>query len=283
MSQQLPQRQAYMLSDLGIRLRKIVSSQDGDTPVRYSHQDDYYIIGMVDKGTGHGFIDFKEIAISQGEIFLVQPRQVHRFIGSEDVECRMLLADNSYVGHEEKRIFDKFRLFGSSVKTDERRMGELKQLFAMLANRINHVTDEQTKATVRRLTETYIGIVAETIRETELQQARHSHRHIEIVLSFLHLLAGHLATSRSPSYYASQLNISPVYLNEVVKEVTGMSATFYIRNELILQAKRLLVHTGLSVKEISDRLGIEDSAYFSRIFTQTAGISPSTFRRRNLE
>ena len=73
MSQQLPQRQAYMLSDLGIRLRKIVSSQDGDTPVRYSHQDDYYIIGMVDKGTGHGFIDFKEIAISQGEIFLVQP------------------------------------------------------------------------------------------------------------------------------------------------------------------------------------------------------------------
>ena len=283
MSQRLPQHQAYMLSDLGIRLRKIVPSQNGETSVKYSHQDDYYIIGMVDKGTGYGFIDFKEIAISQGEVFLIQPKQVHRFISSKDVECRMLLADSSYVGNEEKRIFDKFRLFGSSVKVDERQMGELKQLFAMLANRINHITDEQAKSTVRRLTETYIGIVAESIRESGLQQVKHSHRHIEIVLSFLHLLAEHLSTSRSPSYYASQLNISPVYLNEVVKEVTGMSATFYIRNELILQAKRLLVHTGLSIKEISDRLGIEDSAYFSRIFTQTVGISPSTFRQRNLE
>ena len=153
----------------------------------------------------------------------------------------------------------------------------------MLANRINNITDELTKTTVRRLAETYIGVVAESVKEIGLQQAKHSRRHIEIVLSFIHLLAEHLATSRSPSYYASQLNISPVYLNEVVKKVTGMSATLYIKNELILQAKRLLVHTDLSIKEISDSLGIDDYAYFTRIFTQTTGISPGTFRQKNLE
>ena len=75
----------------------------------------------------------------------------------------------------------------------------------------------------------------------------------------------------------------PVYLNEAVKEVTGTSATLYIRNELILQAKRLLVYTGLAVKEVSDRLGIDDYAYFTRMFTQTTGISPTTFRQKNLE
>ena len=57
----------------------------------------------------------------------------------------------------------------------------------------------------------------------------------------------------------------------------------YIRYELVLQAKRLLVHTDLAVKEISTRLGIEDCAYFSRIFTQATGVSPSAFRQRNLE
>lgn len=46
----------------------------------------------------------------------------------------------------------------------------------------------------------------------------------------------------------------------------------------MLQAKRLLVHTSLSVKEIADRLGIADCAYFSRLFTQTAGVSPTLFR-----
>lgn len=104
---------------------------------------------------------------------------------------------------------------------------------------------------------------------------------MEIALSFLHLLAEHITISRSPSYYASLLNISPGYLNEIVKEVTGMSVTLYIRNELILQAKRLLVHTGLSIKEISNMLGIDDYAYFSRIFMQTTGISPSAFRLKN--
>ncbi|MBM6658124.1 helix-turn-helix domain-containing protein [Bacteroides gallinaceum] len=159
----------------------------------------------------------------------------------------------------------------------------MRQIISMLANRINSITDELVKATVRKLAETYIGIVAESVREAGLQQERHSRRHIEIVLSFIHLLAERLAVNRSPSYYASLLHISPVYLNEVVKEVTGMSATLYIRNELILQAKRLLVYTGLAVKEVSDRLGIDDYAYFTRIFTQTTGISPTTFRQKNLE
>ena len=54
-------------------------------------------------------------------------------------------------------------------------------------------------------------------------------------------------------------------------------------NELILQAKRLLVHTDYAIKEVSNSLGIDDYAYFSRVFTQTTGISPSAFRARNLE
>lgn len=281
--QQLPQHKAFMLSDFGIRLRRIAPSQDSDAPVMYSHQDDYYIIGLVEEGTGCGMIDFEKVTISQGDLFLIQPRQVHRFIGATDAVGWMLFADSSFIGCEEKRIFDQFRLFASSVRTDERRMNELKQMASILAGRINDITDELTKATVRSLAEAYIGVVAESVREIGLRQVKHSHRHIEIVLSFFHLLTEHISLSRSPSYYASMLNISPVYLNEIVKEVTGMSATLYIRNELILQAKRLLVYTDLAIKEISDKLGVDDYAYFSRIFTQTTGVSPSTFRRKNLE
>ena len=59
----------------------------------------------------------------------------------------------------------------------------------------------------------------------------------------------------------------------------GMSATSFIKNETILRAKRLLAHTDLTVKEIADSLGIDDHAYFSRLFAQTTGISPTAFRR----
>ena len=160
---------------------------------------------------------------------------------------------------------------------------QLAEAEKILKDRINNITDELAKATVRKLAETYINIVAESIQEIGLQQVRYNHRHIELILSFFHLLTEHIAISRSPSYYASLLHISPVYLNEIVKEVTGISTTSYIKNELILQAKRLLVHTDLAIKEISNRLGIDDYSYFSRIFTQTTGISPSMFRQKNLE
>lgn len=176
------------------------------------------------------------------------------------------MIDNSIMDSADKCIFDNFSLFASSFQMDEQRRNELKQILSLLAGRMDGITDKQTKATARRMAETLISIVAEAVHDINLQQTSHSRRHMEIVLSFRHLLAEHLVTNRQPSYYASLLNISTVYLNEVV-----------------LQAKRLLVHTDLAVKEIADRLGIGDYAYFSRLFTLATGISPTRFRERNLE
>ena len=48
MPQQLPQHKSLMFSDFGIRLRRVTPSRGEAVPVSYSHQDDYYIIGLVD-------------------------------------------------------------------------------------------------------------------------------------------------------------------------------------------------------------------------------------------
>ena len=264
-------------------MRRIESLASNHAPVTYFHQDDYYIFGLVEEGTGCGIIDFKEQHFSSGDVFLIHPGQVHRFVGSENEEGWMLFADSSFVGSAEKCIFDDFSLFASSFQMDRQRRSELAQIASLLANRMESIEDKLAKTTARRLAETFIGIVAEAVQDISLQQTKHSSRHIEMVLSFRRLLAEHLATSRQPSYYASLLNISTVYLNEVVKGVTGMNATSYIKNEVVLQAKRMLVHTDFAVKEISDRLGIDDYAYFSRLFTQATGICPTLFRERHLE
>lgn len=283
MAQRLPQHKATMLSDFGIRLRRITSSPIEDAPVSYIHQDDYYVIGLVEAGTGCGLIDFKECRFSEGDLFLIQPGQAHRFVNSKDTAGWILFIDSSFFGYLEKSTFDKFALFASSVKIDNQRMSDLKQIASILSSKMDHITNELAKATARRLAETFVSMVAEALQEFGLQRVAHSRRQLEIVSSLRRLLDEHLTTNRSQSYYASQLHISPVYLNEVVKEVTGINASLYIKNEVVLRAKRLLVHTDLAVKEISDRLGIDDSAYFSRLFTGATGISPSLFRQRNLK
>ena len=281
----LPQHKSSLLVASGVCLRRINAAGNEHSPVTYAHQDDYYIFGLVEGGTGCGIIDFKEQRFAAGDMFLIQPGQVHRFLGAKSAEGWLLIADSSFVGGAEKCIFDNFSLFASSFRIDARRRNELLQIAALLAGRTGGITERQEtaaeKATVRRMVETFIGIVAEAVEATGMQQTRHSQRHVSLVVSFRRLLAEHLAANHQPSHYASLLNISAVYLNEVVKSVTGMNATSFIKNEVVLRAKRQLVHTDLSIKEIADSLGINDHAYFSRMFTQATGVSPTLFRQRN--
>ena len=55
-----------------------------------------------------------------------------------------------------------------------------------------------------------------------------------------------------------------------------------IKNRIILEAKRLLVHTVMTAKEIAYELGYEDPAYFSRLFFIKTGESPSGFKSKYL-
>lgn len=152
----------------------------------------------------------------------------------------------------------------------------------LLERRLKDGNGQNADSVVPCLSEAFIAVIAEAAQEQNSQQMALSARQVEIILSFRKMLSEHLSHHRQPSYYASLLNISTVYLNEVVKKVTGMSAALYIKGEVVLQAKRLLVHTHLSVKQIADRLGFDDEAYFSRLFSQATGVSPTELRQKTL-
>ena len=279
----LPQHKASQYSEYGVVLHHFDSHGISHAPVCYAHQDDYYVLGLLMQGRACGVIDFKELQLTAGDVFLVQPGQVHRFVSSVDAEGWLLMADSKFVGAEGKCVFDNFSLSASSFKIDDKRKDELREIAVLLEHRVNESKEQQANVVVAHLMGAFIAVIAEAVREVNSLQTSLSARHMEIVLSFRNLLAEHLSTHRQPSYYASLLNISTVYLNEVVKKVTGMNTASYIKAEVVLQAKRLLCNTTLSIKQIADRLGFDDEAYFSRLFSKATGISPVAFRQKNLD
>ena len=138
------------------------------------------------------------------------------------------------------------------------------------------------KAIVQRLTTVIVGLVVENVAnaikvKSELQGT--VSRHKEIVWEFRDLLENNIRINRSPSFYAGRLNITVAYLNEAVNAVLRTSVGRHIQDEIILQAKRKLVYTTASVKEIAHSLGFDDYSYFTRLFTKVVGISPTLFRR----
>lgn len=77
---------------------------------------------------------------------------------------------------------------------------------------------------------------------------------------------------------AEALNLSASYLSDLFKKETGKTITAYIQKRRVEYAKNLLETTPLQVQTIAQHCGILDVHYFSRIFKQTVGMTPTAYR-----
>lgn len=100
-----------------------------------------------------------------------------------------------------------------------------------------------------------------------------------LLATFTALVETHHATRHQVAEYAALLHLSPGYLNERVRQLSGQPALAHIRARLVLEAKRQLFHTTRSVAEISFALGFDDPSYFGRFFRRATGQSPASYRR----
>ncbi|WP_329459843.1 helix-turn-helix transcriptional regulator [Streptomyces sp. NBC_01497] len=80
--------------------------------------------------------------------------------------------------------------------------------------------------------------------------------------------------------YAARLGYSPRTLTRATRAATGRSAKRFIDDRVLLEAKRLLVHTSLSATAIGERLGFSSATVFTKFFRQREGETPAAFRVR---
>jgi len=85
-----------------------------------------------------------------------------------------------------------------------------------------------------------------------------------------------------PSEYAPLLHITANYLNAICREILDESASFLIKKRVILEAKRLITHTTMTISEISFFLNFEDKSHFGKYFKKSVGLTPESFRNSYL-
>jgi len=83
---------------------------------------------------------------------------------------------------------------------------------------------------------------------------------------------------RPLSHYAGPLGVTVSHLSRVCRGVTGRSASALVQERVVLEAKRRLVYTSMSVSEIAYSLGFADPAHFTKFFANGTGETPSSFR-----
>lgn len=281
MKKNIPLHQAVQQTSCGVFVKEVFPSAGGPL-VTYAHRDDYYIFGLVEQGCCRVSIDFCEREVQAGEMVCVRPGQVHQIVQAGNVHAFLLFMDSALIDADSIRTLSEYALFPFSLLVDAATQQELIQLFAMIRRRLDHSVHPAEEAIIiRNLAGAVVGIVAAALR-LQMNNCSPSRRHVEIMLAFQKLLADSDMPNREISYYAGSLHLSPVYLNEVVRKITGVSVGRYLQNELMLRARRMLIYTTLTIKEIGQKLGVEDPSYFTRMFVRSVGMSPTAFRRKYL-
>jgi AraC family transcriptional activator of pobA len=97
---------------------------------------------------------------------------------------------------------------------------------------------------------------------------------------FVELLeTGEYRSNREVASYASKLFVTPKYLSEVCKKVSGRTATFWIDRFTITEITTLLRKKQLTLSDISEEMNFSSISYFSRYVLRTIGVSPTEYRQ----
>ena len=80
-------------------------------------------------------------------------------------------------------------------------------------------------------------------------------------------------------FYADKLYLSPKYLSKIIKQASGRSGPEWIDAFVILEAKNMLRHSDISIKDIVYRLNFSSSSVFNKFFRLHTGMSPSDYRK----
>lgn len=107
-------------------------------------------------------------------------------------------------------------------------------------------------------------------------------KEIEFFRDFSRLVEIHFREKHTVADYADLLGVAPKTLSNKFNRLDLAQPNDIIKERIMLEAKRLLNYSDLSVKEISYRLGYDDPAYFNRLFTKKTGDTPSNFKKKYL-
>lgn len=96
---------------------------------------------------------------------------------------------------------------------------------------------------------------------------------------FIEIVSHNYMKERTVSWYAEQMNITPKYLAEMVKQATNRSPNDWIDGYVIVEIRMLLKYTGKSIKEIAEIMHFTSQSFLGKYFKEHVGVSPKDYRK----
>lgn len=250
----------------------------------HRHNDLFQMLYMR-RGSARLLIDDRDESAVLPCLVLVPPLYVHGFVFSEDIEGHVLTFPDMVLDRfidaatGQRHHFNHPHVINS---LQEQYVARFDTVFRDLAAEFasNRPTRLLALEVLLGLVLVYTVRLVHGAAESSPEMADKGIRHL---LNFQDLINVHYRRGWSIEDYAAHLGISSTRLNELCRQYAGRCALQLVHDRIMLEAKRNLIYTVMTVSEIAYSLGFKDPAYFSRFFTRLAGYSPVDFRKRQTQ
>ena len=246
---------------------------------------DGYSIGICLRGTAKMEVNLNVYEGGSNSMIITTPHQVLRVIDtSEDFLCRFIVFSKRFLAanYINPHLLDTFQFSNVNaipvVHLDTAEADQLKELFVYIWRRFQEVSHPFRKEITGNLLIVLLHDF-EAIYQKYFQVVQKKlSRKEELNRQFHNLLFRHFKQERGVRFYADQLFVTPKYLTETLKDVTGKSAGDWIDAAVIVEAQALLKNPGLTVQQVAHLLNFPDQSTFGKFFKKEVGMSPSDYR-----
>jgi AraC family transcriptional activator of pobA len=252
--------------------------------VQRPHYHHFFQVTLLE-GPGRLMHDFREVALSGMTLLFLSPGQVHSVVPGPGLSGTIISFTREFfeISTEAGRglLLELPFFYGANALPWLSLRGEAGPVMQRLFQDVQDEFDQARPGAPEVLRALLQILLVKASRfYAEFRPSGGSSRRTGLVRQFHWEVEKHFHEWATLSPYARQLGVSVNHLNDLVAEETGRPAGEHIRGRRLLDAKRLLLHSDLSIAEIGYRVGFKDPAYFSRFFRRYEKCSPAECRDR---
>jgi len=243
------------------------------------HRKDFYLFAFVRSGDSRHWLDGVPYTLQPNTLYFSSPQQV--FLKENGtLEATAICFTQEFLDIEEAGLFKQLPIIqneynGHALSLSPADVAFIEDISGKLLAEYQHKQGWRNSMLLAYLRVLLIYL-SRLYNEQFTANDKSADR--ELFNRFKALVSDHFTEFHEVATYADMLNLSSGHFSELIKKQSGKTPIEHIHDRLLLEAKRMLFHTDVSMKEIAFQLGFEEASYFNRFFKRLTASTPLSYR-----
>lgn len=254
--------------------------------LKYPFRIDCYVAAYCEEGSVDCSVNLTDYHLTAGTLLLFIPGNIVKITEDCHLHLTLICASSSFIAgigiNPSKFLIEAMDVLRDPcihLSSDETGMLEK---YVNLAIDITKTNPQFLKESIGGLVSSvfyqFAGFLADSKQRQDMEAPMRTSRQRQMLEQFIKLAVNDHAHEHLAGYYADKMCVTPKYLSKIVKETSGRSVHDWLSELLILDAKNMLRHSDMTIKEISVRLNFPSQSFFFRFFKNHTGQTPTQYR-----